>query len=54
MVLSKSYSSPGQLGEQLPAFVNELMDALYDLQPSGIFHSVEKYEVIITTRNNNL
>jgi ubiquinone/menaquinone biosynthesis C-methylase UbiE len=51
LVLSKSYSSPAQLGDQLPAFVKELSDKLYKLQPSGGFGSEEKYEVIIATRN---
>ncbi|MYY10056.1 methyltransferase domain-containing protein [Streptomyces sp. SID4919] len=49
-VLSLSYSSPAQLGEQQDAFTRDLRTALLVAHPDGRFDEVIRTEAIIATR----
>lgn len=50
LTLSKSYSSPAQLGDKIENFKADLKRELLKLKPSEEFRSEEKFEVIIARR----
>lgn len=51
---SLSYSSPALLGENLPAFADELRQVLMAESPSGIFTEHLRFDVLIGTRPESL
>ncbi|GHD34503.1 class I SAM-dependent methyltransferase [Nocardiopsis kunsanensis] len=47
---SFSYSSPAQLGDQMPAFDTDLREALLTHNPDGVYDETVRTEAIIATR----
>lgn len=54
LTLSKSYSSPAQLGDKVDQFKMELKNELLKVNPTGEFKNDERYEVIVATRPDGI